>query len=144
MITEKYLSYRGDIRALCGVEKTLFFTTVHEEQQPTALYCLNGTDLTLTAFDLKCGAQALCTDGKTLWIAGSNKCLYQTPIHKPRITALTSALAKPATVLVRLSENRLAALIDEAVAILSCDDGRLLQTLSLSQYRHRARCPCQW
>ena len=47
MSQNKYLTYRGDIRAVTGHGAAVLFTTVHPESQPTALYRLNAEGATL-------------------------------------------------------------------------------------------------
>ena len=59
MSTEKYHTYRGDVRALAAAEGAVSFVTVHPEGQATALYHLDADTLALTADPLPAGGQAL-------------------------------------------------------------------------------------
>ncbi len=66
MTPEKYLPYRGDVKAVLGVGGALFFTTVHLEGQPTGVFRLDVDKLTLTVDPLPAGGLALVSDGTTL------------------------------------------------------------------------------
>ena len=55
---DKYLTYRGDIKAALGLGGSLAFVTVHPEGHPAALYRLDADRLTLTADPLPCGGIA--------------------------------------------------------------------------------------
>ena len=48
MSTEKYLTYRGDVKALAVVGGTLAFVTAHPEGHATPLYRLDPEKLTLS------------------------------------------------------------------------------------------------
>src|SRR5271165_5520128 len=77
MSTDKYLTYRGDIKAAIGVGGTLVFVTVHAEGQPTALYRLDADKLALGEDALPAGAVAVAADGDVLWLAGGDRQVYQ-------------------------------------------------------------------
>ena len=57
MSTEKYLTYRGDVRALAVADDALAFVTAHPEGQPTAVYRLDPEKLTLTEDKLAVSAE---------------------------------------------------------------------------------------
>jgi ParB family chromosome partitioning protein len=131
MTTERYLTYRGDVKAVAGSGGTLLFVTVHTEGQPTALYRLDCEKLTLEADALSCGGQALLTEGDTVWVARTDGRLYQGSIKGGPLKALGGPLPAPAVKLALLSEGRLAALADKQVLVMARKDGKVLQTLEL-------------
>ena len=65
-MTEKYLTYRGDITAGTAMGGSLAFVTVHPEGQPTALHWLDADKLSLSSVALPCGGVALAADDKTV------------------------------------------------------------------------------
>src|SRR3954470_96317 len=73
MATERFLTYRGDIKAAVGQGGTLAFVTVHPEGQPTAIYWLDVDKLTLSDDKLRCGGVALATDGNTTYVGGTDR-----------------------------------------------------------------------
>src|SRR5438552_9754986 len=87
MATEKYLTYRGDIRAASGVGGALAFVTAHPEGQPTALYWLDADKLSLQQEALPCGGVALAADGNTVYVAGTNRHLYECGKKAPKTLA---------------------------------------------------------
>src|SRR5262249_17779442 len=64
---EKYLTYRGEIKAAVGLGGPLAFVTIHPEEQPTALYRLDAGKLAMDADPLPKGGTALAADAGTLW-----------------------------------------------------------------------------
>jgi ParB family transcriptional regulator, chromosome partitioning protein len=75
-MTDKYLTYRGDVRAVAEAGGALVFVTVHPEGQSTAVYRLDPDKHTLTENPLPAGGQALLAVGEDLWIAGTDQRLY--------------------------------------------------------------------
>src|SRR5947208_1319012 len=72
MATDKFQTYRGDIRAAVGVEGHLAFVTVHPEGLPTALYWLDADKLGLQQDALPCGGVTLAADGNTVYAGGTD------------------------------------------------------------------------
>ena len=62
MSTERYFTYRGDVRALAAVPGGLAFVTVHPEGQGTAVYRLDPEKLALTEDALPAGGVAMRAD----------------------------------------------------------------------------------
>jgi ParB family transcriptional regulator, chromosome partitioning protein len=131
--TEKYLTYRGDVRAAVGVGGTVAFTTVHAEGQPTALYRLDAETLALATDPLPRGGVALVADGEALWIAGSDGHVYQGAARGGAPKLKGPALATSPTALALLADERLAVLAGSEILILNRKDGKTLQTLELPE-----------
>src|SRR5262245_6507715 len=77
MSTDKYLTYRGNIKAAVGTDATVAFVPLHPEGQPTGVYRLDSDKLTVAVDPLPVGGVDLIADGDTLWVAGSDAKLYQ-------------------------------------------------------------------
>ena len=129
MPAEKYLTYRGDIRAAVGVDGALAFVTVHPEGLPTALYRLDADKLTLQQDALPCGGVALATTGDTLYVAGSDRHLYACGKKAPKL--LAGPFAADIVAVAVLATKRLAVLNGKSIDIISDADGALMQTLEL-------------
>ncbi len=123
-------TYRGDIRAVVGVGDTLAFVTVHPEGAPTALYWLHADKLSLQQDALPCGGVALAADGNTVYVAGTDKRLYECGKKAPK--ALAGPFANPVAAVVVL-KKRLAVLHGKQIDILSDKDGAIQQTLELPE-----------
>jgi ParB family chromosome partitioning protein len=133
MITEKYLTYRGAVKAAVGIGDTLVFVTVHAENHPTAVYRLDTDKLTLAADALPCGGLALVADGDTIWIAGNDGRVYQGSAQGGTPKAPKPQLASSPNALTLLSNARLAVLAGTEVTVLARKDGKVLQTLELPE-----------
>ena len=46
---DKYLTYRGAVKAALGVGDTVYFTTVHPEGQPTGVFWVDTDKFALAA-----------------------------------------------------------------------------------------------
>ncbi len=77
MSTEKYLTYRGDIKAVQGFGATLALTTVHPEGHATGLYRLDTLAMAIDTTPLPQGGLALAAEGERLWIAGSDGQIFE-------------------------------------------------------------------
>lgn len=138
-LSEKFLTYRGDLQALAGHETTAYFVSEHSEKQPTALYAVNAETFALEEQPLPAGGRCLVieTDAKnnaTLWIGGTDGQLYRTTPKDKKPQAIGEALESPITSLALLSEDRIAVLTGEGISILARKDGKLLQTLDLAEH----------
>ena len=133
MSTEKYLTYRGDIKALATVGADVVFVTTHPEGQPTAVYRLDAEKLTLTADPVPSGGQALLATGDDLWLAGPAQCLYRLPAAGGKPATRGTPFDAPPTALAPLSAERLAVAVGARVIVLARADGKVLQTLELPE-----------
>ena len=131
MPTEKYLTYRGDIRAAIGVGGSLAFVTVHSEGQATALYWLDADKLSLQQEALGCGGVALVADGNTVYVAGTDKILYECGKKAPK--KLAGPFAGNIAAVAVLAKKRLAVLHGKQIDIISDTDGKVVQTLELPE-----------
>jgi ParB family chromosome partitioning protein len=130
---EKYLTYRGDIKAAVGVGRMLAFVTVHPEGQPTALYRLDADTLTLDADPLLRGATAIAAVGEVLFLAGGDGRIYRAAVASGEPTALAAAFDVPAIALAPLADGQLAAMVGSRVVILAAGNGKPVQSLDLPE-----------
>jgi ParB family chromosome partitioning protein len=129
---DKYLTYRGDIKAAVGVGGILAFVTAHPEGQPTALYRLDADRLTLAERPLPCGGVAIAADGETLFVAGTDRRVYVAAggnAPKP----LGQPVASPIAAVLSVAGDRLVVLNGPRLDVVACADGRVLQTLDLPE-----------
>src|SRR4051794_14688290 len=105
---DKYLTYRGDVRAIAADGGTLAFVTVQPEGQPTALYRLDPEKLTLSEVPLPVGGQALLAADEELWIAGTDRHLYHLPAKGKKAAARGVPFDAAPVALALLSGDRLA------------------------------------
>ncbi len=124
MSAEKYLSFRGDIKAIVGVGGTIAFVTTHPESKPGGLYRLDADKLTLNADPLPMGGLALIEDGGSLWVAGGDAYLYTAPASSGSPRILWTKLEDPVTALAPLAESRLAMLIGSRLYISNRADSK--------------------
>ena len=132
----QFLPYRGQIKGLVTAGSQAAFITLHEESQATALYRLDATNekVTITSDALSCGAAALVSDGKTLWFAGQDGVIYQSPLAKGKAKAwpkLDFSQDKVAA-LALLSAGRLAVLQSHQLSIIDCKQQVILQQFSFA------------
>ncbi len=133
MSIDKYLTYRGDLRAVTIASGALVFVTLHDEGQSTAVYRLDPEKLTLTEDALPTGGQALLTVGDDLWVAGADKRLYRLPAKGGKAAARGPELSAPAVALAPLTNDRLAAAAGAQVLVLERGSGKVTQTLDLPE-----------
>jgi ParB family chromosome partitioning protein len=133
MSTDKYHTYRGDVRATAAVGGTLAFVTVHPEGLPTALYHLDGEKLTLSATPLPAGGRALLATVEGLWVAGTDRRVYRLPAQGGQAAARGPEPAADPAALAPLAGDRLAVAAGSQVLVLARADGRVLQTLDLPE-----------
>ena len=70
---------------------------------------------------------------ETLWIAGGDAKIYRASWSGGAPQPMQAALSEPAVALALLDGGRLAAAVGSSVAILSRTDGKISQTLDLSE-----------
>jgi ParB family chromosome partitioning protein len=133
MSTEKYLTYRGDVKALAVQDGTLAFVTVHPEGLPTAVYFLDPEKLTLSETALPSGGRALLVTPEGLWIAGTDGFVYCLSGKKKKVAPVGAQLAAPPVALAPLSGERLGVATGSQVAVLALGDGKVTQTLDLPE-----------
>jgi ParB family chromosome partitioning protein len=133
MTTEKYLPYRGELRAIVAAGGTLAFVTAHAEGQATPAFRLDADKLTLAGNGLPCGGVALALDGDTFWVAGTDRRIYQASVQGGPPTARGLPYEAPITALAILSESRLAIVAGHAVYVMTRADGKTEQVLPLPE-----------
>jgi ParB family chromosome partitioning protein len=133
MATDKYFTYRGDVKAVAAPGAALVFVTVHPEGQPTAVYRLDPEKLTLTEEALPAGGQALLAAGDDLWVAGSDQRLYHVPAKRGKPAPRGTPSDAPPVALAPLSDERLAVTAGPKVFIVARGDGKVLQALDLPE-----------
>ncbi len=133
MSDKKYLDYRGDVRGAITVSGHLIFITVHPEGQPTAVHEFDVDKGELKKQNLPCGAVAIVGDEKDIYVCGTDARLYHTTRKATKPKVFGKELLTPATTMVFLSQERLAALVGRDVVILARKDGKILQSITLEE-----------
>jgi ParB family chromosome partitioning protein len=132
MSTDKYLTYRGDVKALAVSGGALAFVTIHPEGQSTPLYRLDPEKLTLTEGNLQLGGRALRAVGDDLWVGGGDQALYEVAGgHRPTCR-LSRPIDAPIVALTPLANDRLAVAAGAQVIVIACGNRDTLQTLELA------------
>lgn len=131
MSTEKYHTYRGDLRALAVADGKLIFATLHPEGHATAVYRLDPEKQTLAADPLPAGGRALLATAEGLWVAGSDKQVYVLSLKGGPSAARGPRLESDPVALAPLSDERLAVAVGSSVRVLARKDGKELQSLEL-------------
>jgi ParB family chromosome partitioning protein len=124
----KFLTYRGEVRALIALGGTVVFTTVHPEGQPTALYTLDADKLQLRSEPLPCGAIGLAGGAEGIWVLGVDGTV--------RAFSGTGKAASPpgaAGPIVLLAGDRLAHVAGAEVLVLARKGLNVLQRLALPE-----------
>lgn len=133
MTTEKYLPYRGDVKAAAAIGDTLVFVTAHPEGQPTALYRLDTEKFTLTAEPLPRGGVALAVGDDSVWVAGDDHLVYRCPTKGGAPKPLGKPLPAAPVAVRCVAGQRLAVLAGTSLVLLAGKDGKVLQTLDLPE-----------
>ncbi|MCX4027209.1 HEAT repeat domain-containing protein [Endozoicomonas sp. SM1973] len=134
-IIEKFLPYRGDIKALGASENTVYFITEHPEKQLTPCYQLNLETQALSEIPLNNRASALLVSKSPsnkkdqVWIGDIAGGIY---CNGKRLTQLADDQNTSVNALVALSQQRLGVLIGRKIEIIDQTKGTQLQTLELS------------
>src|SRR5437868_12762520 len=108
----KFLTYRGEVKALIALGGTVAFVTVHPEGQPTALYRLDVEKLQLLAEQYPCGGIGLAGNDGGLWVLGTDGKVHRASVPIKGVTGWQSS--GPITL---LSRDRLAFLRDTEIVI---------------------------
>ena len=133
MSIDKYLRYRGRIRAVVGINGTLIFGTVHREGQPTGLYRLKADKVELDEIAMPCGVTALSADQEMIRATGTDKHLYCYSAKGGAAKALGPTFEVVPDGLTLLSNQRAAVLLGERVAIVSLENGKEQQSIELPE-----------
>src|SRR4051812_18853236 len=104
-ITDKSLTYRGDLKAAAGGGSTVLFVTAHPEGQPTALYRLDAAKLALAQAPPPAGGVDLVTDGDAVWVAGTDRRVYKGSVGGGKLAAIGPELDDVPVALAHLSEG---------------------------------------
>ncbi|MBA4066455.1 MAG: hypothetical protein C0501_22630 [Isosphaera sp.] len=128
----KYLTYRGDIKAIVGVEGSLAFVTVHPEGVPTPLYWIDADKVTLQQDELPCGGLALAADGNTVYVGGTDRRVYAVG-GRGGAKPLAGPFAGTIAAVVPVAKKRLAVLNGKQIDVVSAKDGSAIQTLELPE-----------
>ncbi len=128
----KYFTYRGDVKALAVAGSALVFVTAHPEGQATALYRLDPQELTLGARPFPVGGRVLLAADDGLWVAGTDGQLYHAPLEGGDPAARGAKFAEPPVALSALAGGRLAVATGAQVAVVARGDGKVVQTLDLT------------
>jgi ParB family transcriptional regulator, chromosome partitioning protein len=134
MAQDKYLTFRGDIRAIAPAGAAMLFVTAHPEGHVAALCRLDVEKQTLDETPLPAGGNDVVTDGQTVWVAGTDRRIYRvsaTPGGK--LAPLPAELDASPTKLALLADGRLAAIAGQRLLILAAKDGVLSQSLDLPE-----------
>src|SRR5262245_58769772 len=123
----KYLTYRGEVKALIALSGTVAFTTVHSEGQKTALYRLDVDKLQMKADPLPSGAVGLAGTADELWYLGTDGRVDVLP----GVRGATGMQASGPIVLV--PGDRLAYIAEQEVIVLACKTRKPLQKLALPE-----------
>jgi ParB family chromosome partitioning protein len=133
MTTDKFLTYRGDVRALAVAGGALVLATVHPEGQSTAVYRLDPEKLTLAEDALPAGGVALLGTEDDLWIAGGDQRLYRAKPTGGKPAPRGEAFDEPLRALAPLAGGRLAVAAGAKVHVVARKDGKVQQSLDLPE-----------
>ena len=130
--TDRFVPFRGALRAGLAQKHVLVFVTVHPEGRPTAVYRLDLDRSELAEDALPGGATAIVEAGGFVFVAGTDGRIHRGKDEGGALAPLGEALDPAPTALAALSEGRLAALSGSSIVILDRDKGKRLQTLPLA------------
>ncbi len=131
MSADKFLTYRGDVKALAVSGGELAFVTIHPEGQPTPLYRLHPEKLTLTEGNLALGGRTLLAVGDDLWVGGGDQNLYHVVPGKAPTCRTSKPFGAPIVALAPLANERLAVAAGAQVIVVARGDRATLQALDL-------------
>jgi ParB family chromosome partitioning protein len=133
MTTERFHSYRGDLRAVAAVGGDVVFVTAHPEGQSTAVYWLDPDKWMMNTVPLPAGGVALLPTPEGLWVAGTDGRLYVQAEKGSAPVARGPSLAAAPVALAPLAGDRIAVGVADSVRVLSRADGKELQSLTLPE-----------
>ncbi|MFO0758413.1 MAG: HEAT repeat domain-containing protein [Byssovorax sp.] len=130
---DKFVPFRGALRAAIGQGQVLAFVTVHPEGQQTAVYRLDLDKMELASDALPGGAVALAEADDQLFAAGTDGKIHRGPLAGGALSPIGEAFDPAPSALAVLSEGRLAVLSGAAIAIVDRKSGKVLQRLPLAE-----------
>ncbi|MEO7327931.1 MAG: HEAT repeat domain-containing protein, partial [Minicystis sp.] len=130
---DKFVPFRGALRAALGRGQVLVFVTVHPEAQATAVYRLDVDKAELSSDPLPAGAVAIFEADESLFVAGTDGRVYKGPADGGALSAFGEAFDPAPIALAPLSEGRLAVLSGASIAIVDRQSGKTLQRLPLAE-----------
>jgi ParB family chromosome partitioning protein len=130
--TDKYVTYRGDVRAIAAAGATLLFVTAHPEGRATALYRWDAEKLALAQDALPAGGLDVVVDGDTVWIAGSDRRIYRGATGGGKVVAVGPELEAAPVAMAVLAEGRLGVVAGAQLVVMT-RDGKVAQTLPLPE-----------
>lgn len=129
---DKALGWRGDVRALIGLDGALWVFTTHPEGRASAAWRIDADKVELAeATALPTGAAAATRDGDDAIVAGTDGRLYRVPLGGGEAKAFGAAIDPAPTALALLDGGRLAALSGAAVVVLDRRSGAVSARLEL-------------
>lgn len=131
--TDKYLPFRGALRAAIAAPGELVFVTVHPEGAATALYRIDLEKGELREAPLPLGGVALALADEAIFVAGADGHIYRAKLAGGALALapLGAALDPPPVALAVLAGDRIAALSGARVAVLDRASGKELETFAL-------------
>jgi ParB family chromosome partitioning protein len=131
--TDRFVPYRGALRAALAEGHRLAFVTVHPEGHATALYRLDVDKGELDAHALPGGGVAVVADDQAIYVAGTDGHVHRADLKSGKIKAHGPKLDPAPTALALLGRGALAALAGAEVLILDAATGAPRQRLPLPE-----------
>ena len=128
----KYLIYRGDLKAITSHKSALIFTTVHGEGHETGVYFIDLETSKPTKAHMP-GGVALVRDDTSLMVAGVDGHIWRGLLAKKSLDAVGEAFEPAPTALALVTGKRLAVGHGATISIVSREDASLTQTLTLPE-----------
>ncbi|MEJ2610107.1 MAG: hypothetical protein P8179_08450 [Candidatus Thiodiazotropha sp.] len=125
--------YRGNLCGLDGYGKTISFITNHVERIPTALYQIDGESHKLTSIPLGFEASCMLRIDEQIWIGSLDGSLHSVSEKSKKLTSYKLKLDDKVVAMAQLSNNRLAIVSENQVAVVSTGKSlSLLQSIELN------------
>lgn len=131
--TDKFVPYRGALRAALGRGHVLVFVTAHAEGQATPLYRLDLDKAELATEGMPAGGAALVADEQHLYVAGVDGQIHRGAVDGGKLAPIGSKLAAAPVALALLDGERLAALVGAEIVIVDRKSGAAKQRLTLPE-----------
>ncbi len=129
---DKFVPFRGALRAAFAQGQVLVFVTVHPEAQATAVYRLDVDKAELASDPLPAGAVAILEADESVFVAGTDGRVHKGPADGGALAVFGEAFDPAPSALASLSEGRLAVLSGASIAVLDRKSGKTLQRLPLA------------
>jgi ParB family transcriptional regulator, chromosome partitioning protein len=128
---DKYLPFRGSLRATLSTPGELAFVTMHPEGAKAALYRLDLERGELRELSLPQGGVALALADEALFVAGGDGRIYRAKLTGGEIAPLGAPIDPPPVALAVLAGGRIAALSGARVVVIDRASGKEQGALSL-------------